>query len=99
MHVFDIDLENKPIHPKSAIHIRIVQRNGKKHWTIIEGLASDLDLEKIAKYIRKSLHISGTVLEDGRLQFNGDHRHAIKTFLETYKVVDDQDPPIKIHGH
>jgi translation initiation factor SUI1 len=90
---------NEKVHPLSSIHIRLVQRNGKKHWTVVEGLAHDLDLEKIAKYIRKTLHISGTVLEDGNLQFNGDHRQSIKTFLEKYKVVDEMDPPIKMHGH
>ncbi len=96
MNMFD---EPDHKHPISNIHIRIIQRNGRKNWTVVEGLAPDLDLEKITKYIRKTLHISGTVLEDGRLQFNGNHRQDIKNFLETYKVVDDQDPLIKIHGH
>jgi hypothetical protein len=37
----------------SIVHIRNQQRNGRKSLTTVAGLASDLDLQKILKCMRK----------------------------------------------
>ena len=41
----DFDENNK----KNKVHIRKIQRNGKKCVTIVEGLENDLDIKKITK--------------------------------------------------
>ena len=38
---------------KSNVHIRVQQRNGRKCVTTVQGLADDLDLKKIVKYVKK----------------------------------------------
>lgn len=47
---------------RSEVHIRNRARKGKKTLTTIEGLASDLDLEKIAKAIRKNYKTAASVV-------------------------------------
>ena len=41
-----------------------MQRNGRKCITTVQGLAKDLDLRKILKYIKKDHHCNGAVVED-----------------------------------
>lgn len=47
---------------RSEVHIRNRARKGKKTLTTIEGLASDLDLKKIAKAIRKNYKTAASVV-------------------------------------
>ncbi len=86
--------------PRSAVHIRVQQRNGKKSLTTIQGLADDLDLPKILKALKKTLNTNGAVLEDEEfgsvLQLQGDHRGAVAEFLCTYHICTRAE--IKIHG-
>jgi len=49
---------------KCLVHIRNKQRNGKKSFTMVEGLATDLDVVKILKCLRKMLATNGTLLKD-----------------------------------
>lgn len=95
-------IDKTPSHPTSNIHIRLKQRNGKKCLTLIEGLASDLDLKRIAKALRQTFKTSGAVIttESGELiQLAGDHRESVKKFLIDYRIWDtEQDPVIKVHG-
>jgi translation initiation factor 1 len=94
--------ENDKNRPISNVHIRIQQRNGRKRLTIIEGLANDLDTRKILKYLKKSLNTNGSVLTDNNgneiIQLQGDKKDEIVSFLKKYKVVDENDPEIIIHG-
>ena len=86
--------------PRSAVHIRVQQRNGKKSLTTVQGLADDLDLPKILKALKKTLNTNGTVLEDEDfgfvLQLQGDHRGTVADFLCTYHICTRAE--IKIHG-
>lgn len=102
---FDQDVTNEQKssqRPLSQVHIRIVQR-GKKCLTFIEGLADDLDLNKIAKYIRKQFDTGSAVVFNKKteayyIQISGDHREAAKAFLIKYKIWEEPDPPIQMHG-
>jgi len=99
-----------PIHgprPISKIHIGIKQRTKKKSLTLIEGLADDLDLKKIAKYIRLEFQTSSAVVNikdsEGNItasyiQVSGDYREEVKKFLMKYNIWESPDPPIHVHG-
>jgi len=89
--------------PLSNIHVRVQQRNGRKCWTLIEGLASDFNLRKILRSLKKEFQTNGTVLDSDThgevLQLQGDHRDKIKQFFIKYKIWEyGIDPPMKIHG-
>ena len=84
----------------SKIHIRIQQRNGRKCITTVEGLAEDLDLNKIARALKKTFKCNGSVSKDEIsgwiLQLSGDQRTNIKDFFVDQEVcLEDQ---IVIHG-
>ena len=103
-----LDFEDTRQRPLSNIHIRVQQRAGTKAFTIIEGLASDLDIKKILRALKKTLKTGGSVIKNSKgneddlfeiIQLQGDHRIAIKSFLTRYKIWEkDVDPEIKIHG-
>eukprot|EP00461_Guttulinopsis_vulgaris_P002507 UN02508 len=92
---------NKTTAKQSLVHIRSQQRNGRKCLTTIAGLASDLDLQKILKCMRKMFSTNGTILhdEDGNevIQLQGDRRHETAEFLVKYCVVESKDE-IQVHG-
>lgn len=92
-------IQTRP-HPRSVVHIRVQQRNGKKSLTTVQGLADDLDLPKILKALKKTRNTNGAVLEDEEfgavLQLQGDHRAAVADFLCTYRICTREE--IKIHG-
>ena len=50
---------------RGYVHIRIQQRNGRKSLTTVQGLASDLDLKKILKALKK-VGTTSDVLSDKR---------------------------------
>merc|ERR1719410_3326385 len=79
--------------PTSAVHIRLRQRTGRKFWTTADGLASDLDLNKILKYFRKMHRCGGTIIDDSEhgkvIQLQGDHRENLKEFLTFFTICKD----------
>ena len=84
---------------QSEIHLRIQQRNKKKCLTLIEGLADDLDLEKLLRFMKKKFSTNGAILqsEEGTIiQLQGDHRASVKDFFSKYKVCERKE--ISIHG-
>ncbi|KAJ2329257.1 Eukaryotic translation initiation factor eIF-1, partial [Coemansia sp. RSA 1836] len=76
------------------------QRNGRKTITTIQGLAEELDLKKIVKYMKKTYACNGTVVEDEEhgqiIQLQGDQRTVASTFLIEQKISKKQN--VKIHG-
>ena len=86
---------------QGSVHIRIQQRNGRKSITTVTGLSKQLDLKKILKAIKKEHCCNGTVLKDEEtdrevLQFQGDQRESVKTFLIKEEIADKDN--IKVHG-
>eukprot|EP00293_Proteomonas_sulcata_P021518 CAMPEP_0184300814 /NCGR_PEP_ID=MMETSP1049-20130417/11146_1 /TAXON_ID=77928 /ORGANISM="Proteomonas sulcata, Strain CCMP704" /LENGTH=114 /DNA_ID=CAMNT_0026611641 /DNA_START=647 /DNA_END=991 /DNA_ORIENTATION=- len=86
---------------QGIVHIRIQQRNGKKCITTVTGLNAKLDLKKILKAIKKEHCCNGTVLKDEDnaqevLQFQGDQRDSVKTFLLKEEICDKES--VKVHG-
>ncbi len=82
------------------VHIRKTQRNARKCFTIIEGLADDLDLKKIGKYLAKKNQCSATILTDEKfgevLKLTGDKREEVKAFLLREDIC--KAAQIHIHG-
>eukprot|EP01083_Nonionella_stella_P253534 872299_1 len=75
---------------QSRVHIRVQQRNGRKCVTTIQGLADDLDLKKILKYVKKMFNTNGTVVKDEMgdvIQLQGDQRKSISRFLTEFNIV------------
>jgi len=84
----------------SYVHIRIQQRNGRKSLTTVQGLASDLDLRKILKALKKTYSTNGTILTDDELgqiiQLQGDQRKNVYDFLTRCNICGKTE--VKIHG-
>ena len=76
---------------QSRVHIRVQQRNGRKCVTTVQGLADDLDLKKILKYVKKMFNTNGTVVKGDEMgdviQLQGDQRKNIYRFLTEFNIV------------
>ena len=85
------------------IHVRI-QQMGKKWLTVIEGLDDDLDLERIARAIKKDLHCAATVdtNKEGEecIKLSGNHREAVAEWLVGREVltVKESKERLVLHG-
>jgi translation initiation factor 1 len=82
------------------VHLRKTQRNARKCFTIIEGLADDLDLKKIGKYLAKKNQCSATIFDDEKfgqvIKLTGDKREEVKEFLVREDICKSEQ--IHIHG-
>lgn len=67
---------------QSLIKIYIDRRRYGKVVTIIEGFDKSVDLEDLAKILKKRVASGGTV-KDGRIELQGDHREKVKEVLES----------------
>lgn len=86
---------------RDLIHIRVQQRNGRKCLTLIYGIATDLDLKKILKYLKKVYSTNGNVVNDSEhgevIQLQGDQRRNVYDSLIEWKIAEKED--IRVHGH
>jgi translation initiation factor 1 len=84
----------------SKIHVRMQQRNGRKCITTIQGLADDLDFEKIARALKKTYKCNGSVTMDPEygeiIQLSGDQRANVRDFFTKEEVCHEDQ--IVIHG-
>jgi translation initiation factor 1 len=93
MDIFNLNLDQDLINldiednEEDKVYIKIQPRSGRKNLTIIYGLAVDLDLKKILKFLKKTLNCNGVLLDDEEfgkiLQLQGNHKDFIKEFLKT----------------
>jgi translation initiation factor 1 len=85
---------------RDLVHIRVQQRNGKKCLTSIHGIADDLDLKKILKYLKKVYSTNGSVVNDPQhgdvIQLQGDQRRNVYDSLIDWKIANKED--IRVHG-
>lgn len=102
----NVNLDTELYKRHIEIHIKIQQRNGKKSFTIVEGLDKielpegkkmDDFLSGIAQKFRKSFNCSATVIKkDNSIKLSGDQRDNISKFIINHKIVNEDQ--IKIHG-
>jgi translation initiation factor 1 len=87
-------------HQNNIIHIRIQQRNGRKCLTLVHGIAEDLDLKKILRYLKKIYSTNGNVIKDEEhgdiIQLQGDQRNNVYEALIEWKIASKED--IRVHG-
>ena len=98
---FDTKLHNLP-----NIHIRNIQRNGRKTITIIEGLLSldkNINLKKLLKTLKTNCHCNGSIDKNAKdidgpiILLSGDHRKFINEFI--IKELECDKDWITIHGY
>ena len=93
-------------------HLRYQQRNGRKCYTLIEGLTNhtlpdDLTPEKLLKRFKKKFNCNGTLQKQQQLKqinkenqsvlvLNGDHRLALKKYLVDNNIFTSNN--IIVHG-
>lgn len=69
----------------SKIHIRRQARSGRKCMTTIQGLHAGLDLNRIAKALKKSLECGGSVVNDPDfgdiILLSGDHGEKVLSYF------------------
>ena len=91
---FDITFDDNHVLMNNKIHIKLVQRTGRKYITIIEDLNIDLH-KKFIKNCKKLFNTNGWITED-IIYLNGDNRDKVKELLiKKYNIENDN---IYIHG-
>ncbi|HLH86000.1 MAG TPA: translation initiation factor [Thermoplasmataceae archaeon] len=66
-----------------TVKVSVDKRRYGKNVTIIEGIDPKTeDLWEIAKELKKKVASGGTVKEGKTIELQGDHRDAVKKFLE-----------------
>ena len=81
---------------QTYIHIRLLQRTGKKMITAIENLNElGCDLDKLLTHCRKTFHCNG-YLKDEVIVLTGDQRILVRDFLINEEIAKKED--IRIHG-
>ncbi len=84
----------------TMVHINFQQRTTRKCITIIQGLDSDLDFDKLAKYFKKTWHCAAALKETEEygtvIQVQGDIRKSVAQFFIDEGIARKEE--IKIHG-
>ena len=86
----------------TKIHIR-VQQMGKKWITTIDGMDDDLDLARIARAMKKTLHCAASVTvnkeQEEVIQLQGDQREYIRAWLVANEVLTEAEGKERIIVH
>ena len=78
----------------NKIHLKLVQRTGRKYITIIEDLNIDFH-KKFIKDCKKNFSTNGWI-NDNIIYLNGDNRDKVKDLLiKKYNIEEDN---IYVHG-
>jgi translation initiation factor SUI1 len=70
---------------QQVVHIRFVQRNGRKSDTFIENLDNEIDKQKMLKSLKKGCSCSGTIKktdnDEEYIMLTGDQRDNVLNYL------------------
>lgn len=65
----------------SILEVRLDTRRYGKSMTIIHGFDPSVDVDRVARDLKSSLGVGGTVKE-GHVELQGDHRRQVRALLE-----------------
>lgn len=84
------------------IHIRYV-KTGPRAITIIEGLDDDLDLERIAKHMKKKFNCAASIQKDRGgndiIQLQGNQVDNVKKWLVKKEIIGKKEAEERIVAH
>jgi translation initiation factor SUI1 len=78
----------------NKIHIKLLQRTGRKYITIVEDLLTDIH-KKFIKNCKKKFNTNGWI-DNNIIYLNGDNRENVKQLLINKYNYEDEN--IYIHG-
>ena len=78
---FRSDLDRAFAREGSAVRMRIDSRRYGKLVTVLTGFADDLDLQSLARDLKRHVGAGGT-FKDRTIELQGDHRKAVRPWLE-----------------
>ncbi|CAE7380454.1 unnamed protein product [Symbiodinium natans] len=96
----------------TKVHVRMQQRNGKKSWTTVAGLPTEVrdpkcdkvtqvDFKKILRSLKKTFNTNGSLVDGGEhglvVQLQGDIRKEVAKFLIEEAALVSRDQ-VMIHG-
>ena len=97
-HQFDL-LNNADNELNKIIYIKVIQRNGKKNWTLVECMETidnftKNDYKKQLKYLKKKLCCNGSIQKkkdnnDIFFQFQGDHKEKLIDYFKIKYSLDN----------
>jgi len=91
--------DNNDLFSEGKVTISSQQRGGKKHDTLVAGLAEDLDLPKILSYLKKTLNCSGSIIQDKDygeiILLSGDQKAHVQKFLVDEEIISASNIIIK----
>ncbi|MES1908488.1 MAG: hypothetical protein MHM6MM_001412 [Cercozoa sp. M6MM] len=92
--------EDQNVISTQKVHIRVQKRTSRKSVTIVEGLASDLDLKKILRFLKKIYSTNGNIATNEQsgsvLQMQGDMRQNVLDFLTQFNICKPEE--VIVHG-
>lgn len=91
------DIEEQLNTKKVIIHVQ--KRNARQCFTIVSDIAEDLDLNKICRYLKKTLNCGGNILKDKDvgeiIRLTGDQKQAVIDFFIEQKIYTAEDITLK----
>lgn len=76
---------------EQQITVKIERKRYGKEMTVIEGFGPDIDLESLARDLKKKLACGGTYKENKRkIELQGNHKRRMKDILKEMNYSEDQ---------
>jgi len=95
----ELDNFNSNQYNKSRVIIMVQQRSGTKQITSISGLADDLDLKKILRYLKKIFNCNGAIIDDSRfgkvITLTGNQKENVYKFFIKAQICTKEEMVVK----
>lgn len=102
-HTHPLDV-TKPTERTGKVHVR-TQQQGRRWITTIEGLDDDLDLARIARAMKKTLHCAAKAVHDDKhdtelIMLQGNHAQEVAIWLVVNEVLTEKEAKerLMVHG-
>lgn len=76
---------------EQEITLKVERKRYGKEMTVVEGFGEDIDLENLARDLKKKLACGGTYKKkEGRVELQGNHKRKVKEMLKKMNYTEDQ---------